>query len=363
MKSNHLSLKFSSNFWWWLLAIIVNLSLALVLFKYFFTLGQVDLLTSTVLPGQNVSGLPTIVHSQLDLKRLALIDYNEAASLWPELGASTIKIFKSSDIVDNNLVGQFNNLYDLHQPLAIAWSVTNDGWLISSYDLASWSELVAVTDNHKVYKINQKTIDPMTGLIFYRLEGVNNLVPIKLGENGWSRPGQLFYNLDGRGSFQAAWLQKVNNDEERLIINSDNLRQRWEFSKTVPNSVIFKGASELFGLVNSQNQFVPVNYIKSGLTSLLAKGNFKRIIFGLEYIDLNRLSADRHGLLVKNIVKDSSADKAGLKVGDILLSIDEINLDGEASINEILQNYRINDRASLIIQRSGQNRQLDCHFN
>jgi hypothetical protein len=342
---------------------VVNLSLALVLFKYFFTLGQADLLTSAALSGQNVSGLPMTTHSQADLKRLASIDYNEASSLWPELGASAIKIFKTADIVNSKLIEQFDGLYDLNRPLAIAWSITSDGWLVSSYDLVNWSELVAVADNHKTYKISQKAVDPMTDLIFYRLEGASNLVSIKLGENGWSRPGQLFYNLDGRGSFQAVWLQKINNDEEQLVINSDSLRQRWEFSKTLPNSVIFKGRGELFGLVNSQNKFVPVNYIKSGLTSLLAKGNFKRIIFGLEYIDLNRLSADRYGLLVKNIIKDSSADKAGIKVGDILLSIDEINLNGEASINEILQNYRMNSRASLIVQRSGQNRQLDCHFN
>jgi len=61
-------------------------------------------------------------------------------------------------------------------------------------------------------------------------------------------------------------------------------------------------------------------------------------------------------------MKDSPADKAGVKAGDILLSIDEINLDTEVSINEILQHYRPRSRASLVVQRAGQNYQLTCQF-
>ncbi len=356
--------KFSSDFWWWLLAILVNLVLSLIWFKYFFTLGQADLLASAALSGQNIGGLPMTTNKLTDLKHAVAIDYNEAASLWPLLSESSVKIFRPQDGVSVTIGGKTDKLFNLDKPLATAWVVTSDGWLVSSYDLADWLDLVVVSNDHKIYSIDKKSADPLTGLVFYHLKGVNNLTPLKLGENSWHRPGQLFYNLDGRGGFQAAWLEKNNyNQEESLIVNSDSLRQRWQFSATWPHSALFTGKGELFGIVNKEDEFVPVNYIKSGFTSLLSDNTFQRVSLGVDYIDLNQLSlSNQYGLLIDQVMKDSPADKAGVKAGDILLSIDEINLDTEVSINEILQHYRPRSRASLVVQRAGQNYQLTCQF-
>lgn len=361
MSSNFIHKKISNSLIWWFLAIVVNLGLALVMVKYFFTIEQANLLTATSLSGQNTVGWPMVTHQNTASKRPAAIDYNEAASLQPSLSASLIKIFHRQDSVTSTAT-KLENLYNLDRPLASGWVVTSDGWIISSADLENWSDLVAVSGNRKIYKVNQKTADPLTGLFFYRLANAANLVPVKLGEVGWSRPGQLMYNLDGLGRLKANWLEMVTAGHENVVMNSDVLWRRWQFSTTWPDSAIFSGQGDLFGLVDHESKIIPANYIKSGLNSLLAQGNFKRINLGLEYIDLNRLSTERSGLLASRIMASSSAEKAGLKVGDIFLSIDEINLNGEISLNEILQGYRFGDRASLIIQRSGQNRQLSCQF-
>lgn len=361
MSSKFVHKKISTSLVWWFLAIIVNVGLALVIVKYFFTIEQANLLTATSLSGQNAVGWPMATHQNVVSKRPVAIDYNEAANLQPSLSASLIKIFHRQDSIISTATA-LTNLYNLDRPLASGWAVTSDGWIISSADLEEWSDLVAVSNNHKLYKINQKTVDPLTGLFFYRLANAADLVPVKLGEVGWSRPGQLMYDLDGLSRLKVIWLEMVTDSYESTAISSDILWRRWQFSAVWPDSAIFNGQGDLFGLIDHQNKIIPANYIKSGLNSLLAQGNFKRINLGLEYIDLNRLSTERSGLLVSRIIASSSAEKAGLKVGDILLSIDEINLNGEVSLNEILQGYQFGDRASLIIQRSGQNRQLSCQF-
>ena len=353
--------KISTSLVWWILTIIVNLVLALVLVKYFFTIEQANLLTSVALSGQNVTGWPMVIHQTTGSKRPAAIDYNEAAALQPTLELSLVKIFQSKDKVTVT-AAQLGDLYNLDKPLASGWVVTSDGWLISSANLNDWSNLVVVANNHKIYKINQKTVDPLTGLFFYRLAGASNLAPVKLGEVGWSRSGQLMYDLDSRGGLKAAWLERVAGNQENVAMNSDSLWRRWQFSSIWPDSAIFNGQGDLFGLFDHQSNLIPANYIKSGLNSLLVSGNFKRVTLGLEYIDLNGLSTEKVGLLVSQVTVGSPAAKTGLKPGDILLSIDEINLNGEISLNEILQGYRSGDRASLIIQRAGQNRQLNCQF-
>ncbi|NCU44112.1 PDZ domain-containing protein [Candidatus Falkowbacteria bacterium] len=361
MSSTFVHKKISTSLIWWILAIVVNLALALVMVKYFFTIEQANLLTSATLSGQNTVGWPMAINQNVISRRPAAIEYNEAASLQPGLSRSLVKIFKKSDLVAPASM-KLDNLYNLDRPLASGWVVTSDGWVISSADLDKWSDLVVVAGNRKVYQINQKTTDPLTGLFFYRLTGAANLAPIKLGEVGWSRPGQLMYNLNGLGDLKATWLESVTDGYEDNVMNSDVLWRRWKFSVVWTDSAIFSGQGDLFGIIDRQNKIIPANYIKSGLNSLLSQGNFKRVSLGLEYLDLNRFSTERSGLLVSRIAIGSSAEKAGLKTGDILLSIDEINFDGEISLNEILQGYHFGDRANLIIQRAGQNRQLNCQF-
>ena len=351
--------KISTSLVWWILAIVVNLALALVMVKYFFTIEQANLLTSATLSGQNTVGWPMAIHQSS--KRPAAIEYNEAANLQPSLSLSLVKVFRQADRATSTPI-KLDNLYNLNQPLAGGWVATSDGWVVSSADLDNWSDLVVVAGNRKVYKIDQKTTDPLTGLFFYRLAGAANLSPVKLGEVGWSRPGQLMYNLDNSGGLKAIWLEKVVADQDSNIISSDIMWYRWKFSSAWSNSAIFNGQGDLFGLVDNQGKIIPANYIKSGLNGLLAAGNFKRIALGIEYFDLNRFSTERSGLLVNRVTVGSSADKAGLKTGDIILSIDEINLDGQIAINEIMQGYKAGDRASLIVQRAGQNRQLSCQF-
>lgn len=351
--------KVSSSLVWWILTIIINLGLAIVLIKYYFTLEQANFITANVLSGQNVTGWPMAIHNnESKIKKIA-IDYNEAASLQPTLEGSVVKFFKQADIATTSLK---SNLYDLDKPLASAWVVTNDGWLISSSELKNLDEIVAIGSNNRSYKIKTRVADPLTGLFFYRLDQASNLISVKLGENGWSRPGQLFYSLDGRGGLKAVWLERINQGNENMTIDASELLARWQFSNSWPNAAIFNGQGDLFGLVDSQNKFIPVNYIKSGLTGLLARNSFKRINLGLEYVDLNRLSTDRSGLLISFVESGSVAEKAGIKKGDIILSIDEISLNGEITLNEIVQSYQVGGRAVMIIQRENQNRQINCQF-
>lgn len=351
--------KVSSSLIWWILTIIINLGLAIVLIKYYFTLEQANFITANVLSGQSVTGWPMAIHEKESKIKKIAIDYNEAASLQPALENSVIKFFEKTKVVSTTLK---SSLYNLNQPLASAWVVTNDGWLVSSSELKDLNDIIAISHNNRSYKIKTKVVDPVTGLFFYRLDQASNLTSVKLGEGGWSRPGQLFYGLDSRGGLKAMWLERVNQSSDEIIIDASDLLSRWQFSSSWANAAVFNGQGDLFGLTNGQNKFIPVNYVKSGLTGLLAKNSFKRIDLGLEYIDLNYLSADKNGLLVNEVKEESVAEKAGIKKGDIILSVDEISLNGEITLNEILQSYQIGGRAVMVIQRESQNRQVNCQF-
>jgi serine protease Do len=73
---------------------------------------------------------------------------------------------------------------------------------------------------------------------------------------------------------------------------------------------------------------IPINLARSVMTKLIATGKVERGFFGIQGKDVDKGTKDAldlpttDGVLVNTIVKNSPADKAGIKVGDVILSID-----------------------------------------
>lgn len=73
---------------------------------------------------------------------------------------------------------------------------------------------------------------------------------------------------------------------------------------------------------------IPINLAKSVMTKLIATGKVDRGFLGIQGQDVGKGTKDAldlsstDGVLVKTIVSNSPAEKSGLKVGDVILSID-----------------------------------------
>ena len=65
---------------------------------------------------------------------------------------------------------------------------------------------------------------------------------------------------------------------------------------------------------------------------------------------------DQKGLAVQ---KNGPADKAGLKEGDVIISIDNINLDKNNDLAEMIQNYAAGDKIRLLIKRAGSEKEVE----
>lgn len=64
------------------------------------------------------------------------------------------------------------------------------------------------------------------------------------------------------------------------------------------------------------------------------------------------------GLLISRVVEDSPAERAGLIRGDILLEIDGKEVESPAELREILSEYKAGQRATLLILRGGNERDV-----
>lgn len=89
-----------------------------------------------------------------------------------------------------------------------------------------------------------------------------------------------------------------------------------------------------------------------------------RIRLGVEFVTLNEETAQENnitqteGALVTNVLKDSAADKAGLKVDDIITAVDGDKVDAEHTLRDRLVAYEAGDSIMLDVLRGGETTQI-----
>ncbi len=122
--------------------------------------------------------------------------------------------------------------------------------------------------------------------------------------------------------------------------------------------------------VSSQGQnigfAIPINSVKDDINSVIKNGKIVRPYIGIRYVQLDELSAKQnnlpynYGIVVLRgsnpedlaVVKDSPADKAGIKENDIILEINSVKLDSDHPFIKEISKLKPNDKIKLKIYRN-----------
>ena len=109
---------------------------------------------------------------------------------------------------------------------------------------------------------------------------------------------------------------------------------------------------------------VPINIIKSVIKSFIDNGKFEEAKLGIYAYDKSVLKymeveSDK-GIYVNKVIEESSAEKAGIKSGDVILSIDDKNLERMCELREYIYNKKPKDIITLEILRGSRKIKLEA---
>lgn len=112
---------------------------------------------------------------------------------------------------------------------------------------------------------------------------------------------------------------------------------------------------------------VPVNDVKDIIKDLIEHGYVTgKPYMGVQISSVTEADAKRYGLrvgaYVEVVEEDSSAQKAGLKVGDIIIAIDETEINTHSALVATVATYRAGDTVTLKIMRDHQEMELQLTF-
>ncbi|MDR3563617.1 MAG: trypsin-like peptidase domain-containing protein [Negativicutes bacterium] len=102
---------------------------------------------------------------------------------------------------------------------------------------------------------------------------------------------------------------------------------------------------------------IPINTAKPILQTLIDKGKIERAFLGVDLIDQATAASYgfkldiKKGVYIQGVVKGSPAARAGLKKGDIMISIDDKELMSIADLHEFLDAQPIGKSVVVVIER------------
>ena len=108
---------------------------------------------------------------------------------------------------------------------------------------------------------------------------------------------------------------------------------------------------------------IPINSTKDIYEQLIQYNKVKRPYLGIGGIDVNEQTARANnltvGIYVKSLENFSAAERAGIKVGDVIVKADGQTVETMDELNEIKNQKEIGDKMTLTIWRNGNTQDIE----
>src|SRR5882724_5381029 len=111
---------------------------------------------------------------------------------------------------------------------------------------------------------------------------------------------------------------------------------------------------------------IPVNMVKGVMDQLIKYGQVKRGVLGVNIYNVTPDIAKEFGLtessgaLVAGVAPGSAADRAGVKTGDIITSINSVNMKDAGELRNTIGMLRVGDKVEIGLLRDGKARKVNA---
>ncbi|MBA3046800.1 S1C family serine protease [Patescibacteria group bacterium] len=311
--------------------------------------------------------------------------------------ASMVGIFKKSpqSLSPAKNDNKFN-LDDYYQPNQLAGqglAITSDGWiaavLFKDYKLPLTEEIkqeitanyAAIDQNENIYEIGNIVFDSLTGFSFIHISSKD--MPVKkFADLSEIKNGQLAATVNWDDQVWTTVIADKKSRAEGVINFSDSFSDRIELAglpeEKFKGSALFNLAGDIVGLIDNKNEVIPINHFTSAINSLLKNKEIKRASMGVNYVELSDLikaapdldnsdmisagaiiHKDSNGV---SIIKNSAAESAGLKEGDIITAAGNININKDNSLAEAMHGFAAREKIKLTYFREGKKYEVEVEL-
>lgn len=256
--------------------------------------------------------------------------------------------------------------------------VSSEGYIVTNnHVIENASEIEVILNDNSKYTAKVVGTDPSTDIAILKIEG-SGFQPIPLGNSDDLKVGEWVlavgnpFNLTstvtaGIVSAKARNINLLSDRSKQDVIPIESFIQT-DAAVNPGNSggALVNTKGELVGIntaIASQTGSysgysfaVPVNLVEKVMRDLIDYGVVQRGYLGVQINDITQEIKTKNnlpntkGVFVSKVVEDGSADKAGLKDGDVILKIGTKEVNSVASLQEEIGKRRPGDKVSVTIR-------------
>ena len=251
--------------------------------------------------------------------------------------------------------------------------ISQDGYIVTNnHVIKDANELEVTLNNKKVYKAKLIGTDSKMDIALLKIDADEKLPFSIFADSDQVRVGEWVlavgnpYNLTSTVTAGIVSAKARNLDTKGIqsFIQTDAAVNPGNSGGALVNT-----RGELIGIntmISSQTGSyvgysfaVPSNITRKIIEDLMEFGNVQRGILGVEVTELNgpiskELGVKQtEGVYVRNINKNSGAEKAGITKGDVIVKLDNQNINSFAELSSYINTKRPNDKVSVTFIRNG----------
>ena len=309
------------------------------------------------------------------------------ASIANAVSKSVVSIVTSTD-----QKSFFSNETTSQTAAGTGFILSSDGYVATNKHVVSGaSKIGVILDDGTAYEdVELVGTDPLNDFAIIKINNVNNLSPVKLGDSKTTSAGQQVVAIgNALGAYQNSVTSGIISGKGRSLTATDSGRTQYEtLSDMIQTDAAINGGNSGGPLVNAAGEVIgintayasqgnnvgfaiPISSVKGIIKNVLSGKGFERAVIGVRYINLTptiakekNLSVTRGALIAssknnKAIISGSAGDKAGLKENDIITAVNGTEIGSSGSLSSLIGEYSVGDTVKITVVRGGKTENLE----
>lgn len=259
--------------------------------------------------------------------------------------------------------------------------LTNDGYIVTNNHVVQGADKIEVTLNDKrTYDAQIIGTDPSSDLAVIKIQE-KNLPVIPFGDSDEVKVGEWVlavgnpFNLTstvtaGIVSAKARNIHILPDPEGGSALESF-IQTDAAVNPGNSGGALVNGNGELVGVnaaiasgtgyYTGYSFAIPVSIVKKVTNDIIEYGEVQRAILGVTIRELNSdLADEKHlfgleGVYVAGLSDRGSARAAGIKTGDVILSVDNVDVNSTSQLMEVVGQHNPGDNVDVLVNRNGKN--------
>ena len=256
--------------------------------------------------------------------------------------------------------------------------ISSDGYILTCDHVVAGASNITVTIGDDDYTATVVGEDSTSDVAVLKIDA-NGLTPAVVGDSDTLTVGDNVLAVGNPlgelgGTVTSGIVSALNRSVSIQSSGSVNTMSLIQMDASVSpgnsGGGLFNMNGELVGVVNAKSSdsdaeglgfAIPINDAMKVAQDLLENGYVTgRPYMGITYLAVTdaqtaqQLGVNAYGIYVADVVKGGPADKAGLKVGDRIVSIDGTEVAQKTDLGTIIQQHSAGDTLSITVARGGQ---------